>query len=45
MLYYSDSLTISSIIKSNASCASCASIAKYEELKEIIESKGGKLID
>ena len=36
---------LSVIIKSNASCASCASIAKYEELKEIIESKGGKLID
>ena len=36
---------LSVIIKSNASCAYCESIAKYEALKEIIESKGGKLID
>jgi hypothetical protein len=36
---------LSVIIKSNASCKTCESIAKYEELKEIIESKGGKLID
>jgi len=36
---------LSVIIKSNASCASCESIAKYEELKKIIESKGGELID
>jgi hypothetical protein len=36
---------LSVIIKSNASCASCEAQSKYEALKEIIESKGGKLID
>jgi hypothetical protein len=36
---------LSVIIKSNASCAFCEAQSKYEVLKEIIESKGGKLID
>lgn len=36
---------LSVIIKSSASCPICEANSKYEELKEIIESKGGKLID
>ena len=36
---------LSVIIKSNASCAQCEAISKYEALKEIVESRGGKLID
>lgn len=36
---------LSVIIKSNASCASCEATSKYKALKDIIESKGGKLID
>lgn len=36
---------LSVIIKSNASCATCEALSKYETLKNIIESKGGKLID
>jgi len=36
---------LSVIIKSNASCASCEAKSKYQSLKEIIESRGGKLID
>ena len=36
---------LSVIIKSNASCATCEAKSKYKELKEIIESRGGKLID
>ncbi len=36
---------LSVIIKSNASCAKCEATSKYKELKEIIESRGGKLID
>lgn len=36
---------LSSIIKSNASCPCCESESRFEELKNIIESKGGKLLD
>ena len=36
---------LSVIIKSNASCATCEELSKYEALKNIIEFKGGKLID
>lgn len=36
---------LSVIIKSNASCATCEASSKYKALKDIIESKGGKLID
>jgi hypothetical protein len=36
---------LSVIIKSNASCPTCEANSKYKELKKIIESKGGKLID
>lgn len=36
---------LSVIIKSNASCASCEAKSKYNALKEIIEARGGKLID
>jgi hypothetical protein len=36
---------LSVIIKSNASCATCEALSKYKALKDIIESKGGKLID
>ena len=36
---------LSSIIKSNASCPYCESESRFEELKNIIESKSGKLLD
>jgi thiol-disulfide isomerase/thioredoxin len=36
---------LSVIIKSKASCSTCESNSKYKELKDIIESRGGKLID
>lgn len=36
---------MSVIIKSNASCPTCEANSKYNALKEIIELKGGKLID
>jgi hypothetical protein len=36
---------LSVIIKSNASCTICEALSKYEALKDIIESRGGKLID
>ena len=36
---------LSVIIKSNASCATCEALSKYEALKNIIELRGGKLID
>lgn len=36
---------LSVIIKSNASCSICEALSKYEALKDIIESRGGKLID
>lgn len=36
---------LSVIIKSNASCSTCEALSKYEALKDIIESRGGRLID
>ena len=36
---------LSVIIKSKASCPTCKANSKYEALKEIIESRGGKLIE
>ncbi len=36
---------LSVIIKSNASCATCEALSKYQVLKNIIELRGGKLID
>lgn len=36
---------LSVTIKTNASCATCEALSKYQSLKEIIESRGGKLID
>lgn len=36
---------LSAIIKSNGACPTCEANFKYKELSEIIESKGGKLID
>jgi hypothetical protein len=37
--------TLDVIIKSNASCPHCESERRFEELKNIIESKGGKILD
>ncbi len=36
---------LSVIIKSNASCPTCEANSKYESLKEIIELRGGRLLD
>jgi hypothetical protein len=36
---------LSVIIKSNASCPHCDSERRFEELKNIIESKGGRILD
>ena len=36
---------LSVIIKSNASCSTCEALSKYEALKDIIELRGGKLLD
>ena len=37
--------TLGVIIKSNASCPHCDSERRFEELKNIIESKGGRILD
>lgn len=37
--------TLDVIIKSNASCPYCESERRFEELQNIVESKGGKILD